>query len=419
MTLGRETTTVLPKSHADAQTDRGGLVLLSLSHMFDDVSQGALPAMLPFFILAHNLSYSAAAGLVFALTVSSSILQPFLGQFSDRHSAPWLAPAGIFLAGCGVALAAIMPSYLLIALAIGLSGIGIAAFHPEASRFANYASGARRATGMSIFSLGGNLGFAVGPLLATPLLLVFGLQGGLFLVVPPAVMALILARQIPRFVSRSPSGAGKVAVSRATRPDAWGPFARLTGAVIARSIVFYGLNTFIPLYWQNVLNQPPGAGGVALTILFTAGAAGTLLGGWSADRYGRRLVILVAMGALSAALVTFVSVHDIAILTALLVPLGMALNAPSSVMVVMGQEYLPNRIGTASGVTMGLAVSVGGLAAPILGRVADSSGIPAALNLLMFLPLLAIVFAATLPSGRRPSGPTGMGPPGPAPTGTA
>ena len=318
-----------------------------------------------------------------------------------------------------MALAAVMPSYALIALAIGLSGIGIAAFHPEASRFANYASGPQRATGMSIFALGGNLGFAVGPMMATPLLLVFGLRGGVLLVVPSAVMALILARQIPRFLSRRKASSGKAALRRTARADAWGPFIRLTGAVISRSIVFYGLNTFVPLYWRDVLHQPASAGGIALTILFTFGALGTLLGGWSADRFGRRRVILVAMGVLSVALVAFASIHDVAILTVLLVPLGMALNAPASVMVVMGQEYLPNRIGTASGVTMGLAVSVGGFAAPILGGIADAQGIPAVLNLLVFLPLVTLAFAATLPGGGHRSGSPGMGLPGAAPTGTA
>ena len=420
MTLGRDTVASPSKHSGTRETDQRGLILLSMSHMFDDVNQGAIPAMLPFFILAHNLSYSAAAGLVLALTVSSSVLQPFLGQFSDRHSAPWLAPAGVFIAGAGVALSSIMPSYLLIALAIGFSGIGVAAFHPEASRFANYASGARRATGMSIFALGGNLGFAVGPALTTSLLLVFGLHGGLFLIVPPVAMALILTSQLPRYLSRAPqSGAGKAAMARATRPDDWGPFVRLTGAVVSRSIIFYGLNTFVPLYWLNVLHQPEAVGGMALTILFTAGAVGTLLGGWSADRYGRRTVVLVSLVMLSVVLGVFVSIHDVALLTALLVPLGMTLNASSSVMVVMGQEYLPNRIGTASGVTMGLAVSVGGFAAPFLGHVADSSGIPAVFNLLVFLPLLAIAFAATLPRGGQRSGSSGRPQPGPAPTGAA
>ncbi len=388
-----------PNPPGSQPMDRVALVLLGLGHMFDDINQGAVPAMLPLFVAEHNLSYSAAAGLVLAVTVSSSVLQPLLGRFSDRHSAPWLVPLGLLLAGGGVASSTLMPTYLLIALAVGLSGLGVAAFHPEAARFANRAAGARRATGMSMFSLGGNLGFAVGPLITTPLLLAFGLRGGLFLAVPAAAMALVLAWQIPRFVGRPQVGARKAAAAYLARADAWGPFLRLTGAVVSRSIVFFGLNTFIPLYWTDGLNQPMAAGGFALTILFTAGAAGTLLGGWLGDRHGHRLVVLMAMGTLSAALVAFVSFHDVATATLLLVPLGLALNAPSSVMVVMGQEYLPNRIGTASGVTLGFSVSVGGVVAPLLGRIADSYGIQAVLTILIFVPLLAMVFTASLPEG--------------------
>ncbi len=399
MTATRDTGAATQRLRDPKRMDRGGLALLSLSHMFDDINQSAVPAMLPFFIAAHDLSYSAAAGLVLAVTVSSSVLQPLLGQLSDRRSAPWLAPLGVLLAGAGVALSTIMPSYLLIALAIGVTGIGVAAFHPEAARFANRVAGERRAGGMSIFSLGGNLGFAVGPAITTPLLLAFGLQGGLFLALPAAVVAAILAWQMPRFqVQPQVTGRGTAA---AGRRDAWGPFVRLTGAVVGRSIVFYGLNTFIPLYWRDDLHQSAGAAGMALTILFTGGAVGTLLGGWLADQYGRLRVVLGSLAMLSASLFAFASVQDVTLATLLLIPMGVALNAPSSVVVVMGQEYLPNRVGTASGVTLGLAVSVGGLIAPLLGHVADNQGIGAVLTLLVFVPLVAMLFAATLPREKR------------------
>jgi len=405
MTVSSQPTVDAPRAYGrkEKEMDRRALVYLGMSHLFDDISQGALPAMLPFFIIAHNLSYSAAAGLVFAVTVSSSVLQPLLGQFSDRRSSPWLVPAGLFVAGAGVALATIMPNYLLITLAVGLSGIGVAAFHPEAARLANYASGARRATGMSIFSLGGNLGFAVGPLLATPLMLAFGLPGGLFIAVPSTVMAIVLARQLRVFGAHPRTAAGKVAPSRPHRADAWGPFALLTGAVIGRSIIFQGLITFMPLYWRDVLQQPIANGGLALTILFAFGAAGTFSGGLLADRFGKRLVVLTSMVALSALLAVFVSLQDAALATALLVPIGLTMFAPMSVMVVMAQEYLPNRIGTASGVTQGLAVSVGGLAAPLLGAVGDAHGIQAVLTLLVFVPLVVVAFTAILPKERRAS----------------
>ncbi len=389
----------LPKPTGPRQMDKGSLGLLCLGHMFDDVNQGALPAMLPFFIAVHNLSYSAAAGLVLALTVSSSVLQPLLGEFSDRRSAPWLVPLGLFLAGTGIAFSSVMPNYLLIALAIGIAGVGVAAFHPEAARFANYASGAQRATGMSVFSLGGNMGFALGPILGSAVMVAFGLHGGWMLAAPPAIVALILASQLPRFQRhRAAAIARQAAAARTARPDQWGPFLRLTAAIISRSIIFYGLNTFIPLYWRDVLHESAAAGGIALGTMFACGAVGTLLGGWMADRYGRRRVVISTLILLAACIFGFVSLHDPIQLTLVLIPMGLMLNAPSSIMVVMGQEFLPNRIGTASGVTLGLAVSVGGLIAPVLGGIADSYGIPTVLTLLIFVPLVAVLFTATVPS---------------------
>ena len=398
MSLGRDAAENLPQPAALMGINRPGLALLGLGHLFDDVNQGAVPAMIPYFIAEHGLTYAAAAGLVLAVTITSSVVQPFLGQASDRRPSPWLIPVGLLCAGGGLALATVMPTYLLIFLALGLCGLGVAAFHPEGARFAVRMAGARRATGMSLFALGGTIGFAAGPLLATPLLLAFGLRGAVFVALPAIATALILARQVPR-LSAAPArpSVGAVAAKQAAGADAWWPFVRLTGAVICRSIVFYGMNTFVPLYWLAVLHQSAAAGGAALSLMLVSGAAGTVLGGWLADRYGRRPVVLLGLGLLSPLLAVFLTQGDPRLAMALLVPIGLALYLPFSVMVVMGQEYLPNRVGTASGVTMGLAVSVGGLAAPVLGQIADHSGIGAALTVIAFLPLLATAFAITLP----------------------
>ena len=139
--------------------------------------QGAVPALLPFLVAQRGYSYGAASALVLAATVASSIVQPLFGLASDRHSMPWLMPAGLLLAGVGLAVAGLVHPYGLTFAAITLSGLGVAAYHPEASRYANYVSGRRRATGMSLFSVGGNAGFALGPLVVTPLLLLLGPPG--------------------------------------------------------------------------------------------------------------------------------------------------------------------------------------------------------------------------------------------------
>lgn len=379
--------------------DRPSVAVLTAGHLCVDLCQGAVPAVLPFLVVERHLSYTAAAGLVLAANIASSVVQPLFGQFADRFSALWLMPAGLLVAGTGFALAGLAPNYWLIALALALSGIGVAAFHPEAARLMHAAAGRRRATGMSIFSIGGSLGFAIGPLLTTTMLIVLGLVGTSLLIVPEVALSVVLINQFPRFLPYRSGGEQRKRTERASQYDAWGPFARLTATISCRSIVFYGFSTFLPLYWIAVLHQSKATGGIVLTVMLIAGALGTLIGGRMADRYGRRIVVLVAMGVLVPLLLLFValSATNIAIALVLLILIGMALFAPFSVMVVMGQEYLPSRVGIASGVTLGLAVTIGGITAPLLGRVADLYGIQAAFMGLAIVPLLAVGLALSLP----------------------
>jgi len=378
--------------------NRKAIALLSAGHACVDLCQGTIPALLPALIVAQHLSYTAAAGLVFAANAASSVIQPFFGYFADRLRVPWLMPAGVLIAGSGLAIASLVPGYWLIALCMCISGVGIAAYHPEAARLMHYTAGKRKATGMSMFSVGGNLGFALGPLSMTAVLVVFGLRGTPVLLAPLAVTALLLL-----LYNKGMTAARDETLpqdkSEKSRSDAWGPFLRLTATLMCRSMTFYGLNTFLPLYWIAVLHHSQAAGGVVLSVLLLAGLSGTLLGGRLADRYGRRFVVLTGLGMLVPCLLLFllVSPRSPVLAVAMLVPLGLALFAPASVMIVMGQEYLPNRVGTASGVTLGLAVSVGGIAAPLLGRVADLYGISIMLAGLALLPLVGFVCAFTLP----------------------
>ena len=173
---------------------RRAITLLAAAHLFDDVNQGVIPALIPFFIAERGFTIAAAAGLVFASNVASSVLQPLFGLLADRRSVPGLVPGGLLLAGVGVALAGLAPTYALVLGAAAASGAGVAAFHPEAARQVYLSSGARRATAMSFFAVGGSLGFAIGPALATPLQLRFGLRGTVLLVIPALAMALVLRR---------------------------------------------------------------------------------------------------------------------------------------------------------------------------------------------------------------------------------
>jgi len=379
---------------------RRAIALLAAAHLFDDVNQGVVPALIPFFVTEKGFTIAAAAGLVLAANAASSVLQPLFGQIADKKSAPWLVPAGLLLAGTGVALAGLAPTYALALSAVAASGIGVAAFHPEAARQVHAASGERKATAMSLFAVGGSLGFDAGPALATPLQIAFGLKGTILLVLPALTMALVLV-----LAGRRPA-AGPAQSSGASllEDDRWAPFARLTVAVVCRAIVFSGLNVLIPLYWIRVFGLSKAAGGVALTLMLSAGVAGTLAGGWLADRFGRRVVVFGSMVALFPLLGAFLAMSGATAALVLLIPIGFALSAPFSVMTVLGQEYLPGRVGTASGVTIGLAVTLGGLVAPLVGRIADLHGVHAAVSTLVLVPILGAVVALTLPREPRSVG---------------
>lgn len=384
---------------ASRATDRRSIALLSAGHLFVDISQGAVPALLPFLIAERGYSYTAAGGLVLASTISSSLVQPLFGHFSDRRSLPWLMPAGVALAGLGISLAGLAPTYMLTFLAIVVSGLGVAAFHPEGSRFANYVSGSRRASGMSLFAVGGNAGVALGPVLFTPAVLAFGLPGTLIFVFPFALMAVVLGAGLGHLRGFQP-GAQQAAHEREI-PPAWGPFVRLSGVIAFRTFVYFGLVTFVPLYFIRELGASPAAANAALALLLFGGAAGTLLGGPLADRVGTRPVLIGSMALVGPLVLAFWASGQ-TLATALVFVVGAALIATFSVTLVMGQQYLPGRIGVASGVMLGLAIGLGGVGAPLFGVIADLFGLSVTMLVLAALPIPGALLALSLPRAPRP-----------------
>lgn len=364
--------------------------LLALSHFASDLNQGALPAMLPLFIAQRHFSYSVAAFLVLATNAMSSFLQPAFGWWADRRPTPWLAGAGLLTATIGMAAAGVVSSYPMLIAAVALSGLGLAAFHPEAARLVHRHSGAQRGSAMGMFTVGGNAGFAAGPILTTALLVWFGLKGSLLLLVPSLIMAPLL---FVRFGSK-PAQTNPIhsePVSDIPREDDWPPFLIMTVAIVFRSVVFFGLNTFIPLYFMGVFGNTKEQGSTALSLMLVCGALGTLAGGLLADRFSRIGLVRYTLCAVPFLLLLLVLLKSSIWALAALAPLGFILFMPFSVMVVLGQEYLPNRVGTASGVTIGLAGTVGGLATPLLGHIADVHGIHAALSSLTIVAVAAAV----------------------------
>ncbi|MFG1695674.1 MFS transporter [Nonomuraea sp. NPDC049309] len=359
---------------------------LAAGHAAVDFYQGAVPALVPFLVAQRGYGYVAASGIVLAATLSSSIVQPLFGVLTDRWRMPWLIPVSTVLAGAGVAAGGLSGSYALTWLAVALSGMGVAAYHPESARLARIASAGGHVR-MSWFSLGGTLGFACAPVLVTPLLAAGGLEASPFLVVPAVAGALATLPAV-RALTRGTRAAKAARVAHGR--DDWAAFARLTLVIVFRSVVYVGLSAFVAL-----LMGGGAAGAAALFVLFAGGAVGTVLGGRLAARYGRVRTMRAAYALAVPAVAGVVLVPGPAAY-AFVAASSIALYTPFSLHVTLGQDMLPNRVGTAGGVTLGLAVSVGGLATPLVGAVAEASSLRTALACLIVFPVLAWLFARTI-----------------------
>lgn len=380
-----------------AEIDRRAMAALSSGHLATDFASGAVPALLPFLADRYDLSYTRTAVLMLAALVSSSVVQPFFGLWSDRRGAMWLLPGGVALAGAGIALAAVAPSYPVVVALIFCGGVGIAAFHPEGMKFASYVSGRRRASGMALFNIGGNSGYALGPILTTPLVVWLGLRGGLLLAVPTLAAAAALLYALPYLRGFVPERPRRQARAGEDRRGALG----LLLAVIAlRSVAWFGLLTFVPL-WLIELGHSKTDGNRMLSLMLVSGAVGTLVVGPVSDRIGHRRAMQLTQAALAPLALTFVLAGGVLGAVALAL-VGACVVGSFTVTIVLSQEYLPRHLGMAAGLSVGTAMGIGGIAAVALGAVADSVDLRTALLVCAAAPALGAVLCLFLPAPRTP-----------------
>ncbi|MEV5013552.1 MFS transporter [Streptomyces sp. NPDC053782] len=386
--------------------NKTSILLLAVGHACVDIYQGAVAALIPFFVAERDYTYAVASGIVLAASLLSSVAQPLFGVLTDRWAMPWLLPVSTLLGGVGIALSGLSGSYGLTLFFVAVSGIGVAAYHPEAARVARKA-GQGSHSAMSWFSLGGNIGFALAPLMVSAAVGHGSLHRTPVLVLP-ALAGAALCVPVLRMLARPRTGAAGTQVPPGA--DDVASFVRLSLAVVFRSVVFTGLSTFVSLHAQLRMQGSTTAGTAALFLLFLGGAAGSVLGGFLANRYNRVRVCRWSY-LLSIAAVTGV-IHTPGPAMFLFVALTSAgLYVPFSLQVTLGQDYLPSRIGTASGITLGLTVSIGGLVSPLLGHLADTTTLRTALTPLIAMPALSWLLFRTLP---EPTPPTRTATPTPA-----
>ena len=372
------------------------IYFFALGHFCVDWAQGAIPALLPYFVQNYGLSYQEAASLVFANVLLSSVLQPVFGYYSDKISLPWLIPLGPLFCGLSITLIGFSASYWTIFLAAMVCGLGSALFHPEAALLVGRIAGARKGQALSTFAVGGNGGFAVGPLAAGFCAYTLGISSLLVFGIVNACAALSIARKLPQTLNSVVRAAHKTTRGNDEKKNDWLSFGRLSVVILARSLGFTLSNTFIPLFWVSVLAASPGQGTTALSALFLMGAVITYIGGVIADRTGFIPVLRASFLVMIPAMALFVNSTNVWLASLLLVPVAVSIFLPYSPMVVLGQAYLGKNAGFASGVTLGLSTTIGGLLAPVVGWAADQWGLVTALQILWIAGVMGSVAAFTL-----------------------
>ncbi|MGD9696385.1 MAG: MFS transporter [Thermoleophilia bacterium] len=387
---------------AGAGIDRRSLTLLASGHFAIDATVGAVPALIPVFTAIYALSDLAASMILGASLLVSSAIQPFFGLLADRRAMPVFVWGGVALAVVGLSLAGIAGGYLGILACIVGSGLGTAAFHPEAARVANQISADRKATGLAWFMLGGNAGFAVGPLLAALAIPFLDARATLVFLIPGLAVAAWLHHERSRIavpvVART-----RDAVAALPPRASTASIVLLLAVTTMRTWTQFCVLALVPLLLVHEHGLSEQAAGFAVVAFSAGGAAGTLVGAALADRVGGRLMLVWSMPLVTPLLAGFLVVGG-APGIAPLAAAGFVLMASFSVTVALGQEYLPGRLALAAGLMIGFGAI--GSAPPglaLFGAIADAAGRETALWGVAALPIVGGALALLLPS-RRPAG---------------
>ena len=374
--------------------DRRAMATLSGGHLAADFASGSVPALIPFLTDRFALSYALAALLLLAATISSSLVQPLFGLWSDRRGALWLLPGGVLVAAVGVAGAAVSPLYPLTLVLVLAGGLGVAAFHPEGAKHAAHASGRRRASGMSYFNIGGNTGYALGAFATGQLVVAFGLWGGAVAMLPVLAVGIALARE----AARLPALAAGTEADEDAGGDDRAAMTLLAAVIALRSVAWFALLAFVPL-WVVSRGHSKADGNRLLFLMLLAGAVGTLLLGPVADRIGLRRTLALTQTLVTPAVLAFLYAGGVVGTLALML-VGVCTVGSFGVTMVLSQLYLPRHVGMASGLSVGLAMGIGGVAAVVLGAVADAVDLRVALTIAAAAPALGVVLCLRLPAPR-------------------
>ena len=375
------------------------ITLLTVGHLVIDISQGAIPILLPFLQAAFQLTYTQLGLIVLMQNLTSSVIQPFFGLITDKISLPWLIPASLLTAGIGLAAIGYSPSYPLLLLIIMINGIGVASFHPQASKSIHQLSAdSVKGRSMGIFSVGGNAGMAIGSLVMTFLLTLPGsLSNTVYFLLPAGLLCAVCLINLKTITTHAEADATQEQQKKAGVPPLnYALLSALLLYIFIRSTIHTGLTTYLPSYYIHSLGGNPVFASQMISAFLFAGVAGTYAGGVLSDRIGRKSVIFFSM-ALSLPLLVLLP-HTSGLTTLLLLSaIGFLLISSFATTVVLSQEMMPGYVGLASGLTTGFSIGLGGVGAACLGWIADTWGVPAIFVTLSLLPVAGLICIHFLP----------------------
>ncbi|WP_075257115.1 MFS transporter [Herbaspirillum camelliae] len=403
MTSATDSNTAAPSSAATPATSPAGIAAQPLvmsiilacggAHLINDMIQALLPSIYPMLKTSYGLSFTQVGLITLTFQVTASLLQPWIGMYTDRHPQPWLLPSGAVATLVGIVLLSMAGSFPAFLLAAALVGIGSSTFHPEASRIARMASGGRFGLAQSTFQVGGNAGSAFGPLLAAAIVVPFGQANVAWFVLLALLSILVLTRVSGWYRSHLAATKGR-SKPRATHslPAATVRRALVVLALLVFSKYFYmaSFTSYFTFYLIDRFHLSVASSQLYLFLFLGAVAVGTFVGGPIGDRIGRKLVIWISI--LGAAPFALMLPHASLFWTAVLsVVIGLVISSAFSAIVVYAQELVPGKVGMIAGVFFGLMFGFGGIGAALLGHLADLYGIAWVYGLCAFLPLAGIL----------------------------
>lgn len=365
---------------------------VAIAHLLNDLIQAVLPAIYPMLKANFALSFTQVGLISLVYQVTASLLQPWIGLYTDKHPKPYLLPMGMCVTFLGILLLAFSPTFTVLLIASALIGVGSSTFHPEASRVARMASGGRFGTAQSTFQVGGNTGTAIGPLLAALIIVPFG-QHAVACLVVFALLAIWILTRVSQWTIRH---AKTQAVSRIVNASSKLHGRQLTLAIGTICVLMFAKFTYIAsisnyftFYLIHKFHVSLATAQLHLFAFLAAVAVGTFAGGPIGDKIGRKAVIWVSFVGM-APFALMMPYADLFWTTILSVIAGLVLSSAFAAMVVYAQEAVPGRVGMISGLMFGLMFGVSGIAAAGLGHLADLNGIEWVFKLCSYLPLLGL-----------------------------